>query len=404
MCFKTNGGIFNLQQFGSISSLFKFFLYVHNSLGLVFKNMYFRPENDVAVVVMIIAVVVLSSRDSRDQIVVLPSRDSHDPKFSKSNMAMLRFLVAFLIVLQTASCFQCGQKDEKLQVHLVAHTHDDVGWLKTVDEYYYGANNSIQHAGVQYILDSVVTSLLQNKERKFIYVEMAFFKRWWDEQSDEMKNVVKSLVKRRQLEFINGGWCMNDEAATHYNAIIDQMTLGLRFINETFGQDARPTIAWHIDPFGHSAEQASLFAMMSFDGFFFGRIDEQDKQKRLKEQRMEMVWRGSRNFEQLTQLFTGELYNGYGPPPGFCYDEFCGDQPIMDDKRMFDVNVKERVDAFVKEVCDQATHFKTNNVILTMGSDFMYENANLWYKNLDKLIKYVNEVSKIIIIIIKISN
>jgi len=283
----------------------------------------------------------------------------------------------------------------KLNVHLVSHTHDDVGWLKTVDQYYYGANNSIQHAGVQYILDSVVSSLVQNKERKFIYVEIAFFKRWWDQQNDEMKNTVKSLVKGKQLEFVNGGWCMNDEATTHYNAIIDQMTLGLRFINETFGPEARPTVAWHIDPFGHSAEQASLFSMMSFDGFFFGRIDEEDKQKRLKEKRMEMVWRGSRNFEALTQIFTGELYNGYNPPGGFCFDEFCSDQPIMDDQRLFDVNVKERVNAFVAEVCDQATHFKTNNVILTMGSDFMYENANLWYKNLDKLIKYVNEDGRV---------
>lgn len=55
------------------------------------------------------------------------------------------------------------------------------------------------------------------------------------------------------------------------------MTLGLRFIEDTFGADARPTVAWHIDPFGHSAEQASLFSLMSFDGFFFGRIDEADK-------------------------------------------------------------------------------------------------------------------------------
>ena len=32
---------------------------------------------------------------------------------------------------------------EKLTVHMVHHTHDDVGWLKTVDEYYSGVNNNI---------------------------------------------------------------------------------------------------------------------------------------------------------------------------------------------------------------------------------------------------------------------
>jgi len=35
-----------------------------------------------------------------------------------------------------------------LKVHIVPHTHDDVGWLKTVEQYYYGRNNSIQHGKV----------------------------------------------------------------------------------------------------------------------------------------------------------------------------------------------------------------------------------------------------------------
>ena len=67
-----------------------------------------------------------------------------------------------------------------------------------------------------------------------------------------------------RFEFILGGWCMNDEASTHYNAIVDQMTLGLHFLNTTFGECGRPRVAWQIDPFGHSREQASLFAQVCF--------------------------------------------------------------------------------------------------------------------------------------------
>ena len=73
---------------------------------------------------------------------------------------------------------------------------------------------------------------------------------------------VKKLVAKKQLEFVNAGWCMNDEAITHYNAIIDQMTVGLRFVEENFGPEARPRIAWHIDPFGHSSGMATLLAQV----------------------------------------------------------------------------------------------------------------------------------------------
>ena len=64
---------------------------------------------------------------------------------------------------------------------------------------------------------------------------------------------MKTLVANGQLEFVNGGWCMHDEAATHYIAMVDQTTLGHRFLKDEF--DKIPTVGWQIDPFGHSATQ-----------------------------------------------------------------------------------------------------------------------------------------------------
>lgn len=146
-----------------------------------------------------------------------------------------------------------------------------------------------------------------------------------------------------RLEFIGGAWSMNDEADTHYNSIIDQFAWGLRKLDDTFGSCGRPKIGWQIDPFGHSREQASIFAQMGYDGMFFGRLDYQDKMTRRLNKTMEMIWHGSANLGEAADLFTGVLFNTYSPPPGFCFDVLCADEPIVDDPESPDFNVPERV-------------------------------------------------------------
>lgn len=49
-----------------------------------------------------------------------------------------------------------------------------------------------------------------------------------------------------------------------------------------------PKIAWQIDPFGHSKEQANLFAQMGFDGLFFARIDYRDRAERKKNKELQV--------------------------------------------------------------------------------------------------------------------
>ncbi|TKY55925.1 Alpha-mannosidase protein [Spatholobus suberectus] len=270
----------------------------------------------------------------------------------------------------------------KLNVHLVPHSHDDVGWLKTVDQYYVGSNNSIQGACVQNVLDSVVVSLQKDPNRKFVFAETAFFHRWWVEQSPETQEQVRKLVDAGQLEFINGGWCMHDEATTHYIDMIDQTTLGHRFIKDQFNKT--PTVGWQIDPFGHSAVQAYLLgAELGFDSVHFARIDYQDRAKRKADKSLEVVWRGSKTFGSSAQIFANAFPVHYSAPNGFDFEVSNDFAPV------------QRVKDFIDAATTQANVTRTNHIMWTMGDDFRYQYAESWFKQMDKLIDYVNKDGRV---------
>ncbi|KAL0029171.1 hypothetical protein WJX79_000097 [Trebouxia sp. C0005] len=317
-------------------------------------------------------------------------------------VAKLRFLLLWVPLLtQAQPCVPAHYKtnasrvEGKLNVHLVPHTHDDSGWLKTMDQYYYGSNNKMQLAAVQYILDTVIQALDANPDRKFVYGEMSFFTRWWREQSEATKDLVRKLVDNGQLDFVNGGYVQHDEAAAHYVAMIDQTTRGHSFIKEQFGKV--PTIGWQLDPFGHSATHAALMCgLLGFDGLFFGRADYQDMDLRKPAKQMEMLWRGAKSFGDTADVFTSNFPTGnYGAPGGFWYDPWSQDDPIMDDKCLYDYNVQNRVDDFVRASKDISSVTYGDDILIPFGSDFQWISAHQYYKNVDKLIHYINADGRI---------
>jgi alpha-mannosidase len=290
-----------------------------------------------------------------------------------------------------------------LRVHVVPHSHDDSGWLKTYLQYYWGDAQHIQVAGVKTILDSVVDALVVNPSRKFSFAEMSFFMLWWGQQSDAKKAVVRTLVAQGRLDFVNGGFVQHDEASAHYVAMIDQTTRGHLFLKKEFG--FVPRVGWQIDPFGHSSSSAGLLGRgLGFDALFFGRADWEDMAVRKARKQLEFLWKGSGGGPMTCDgdddadnggdnglLFTGNFASGnYGPPEGFNFEFGISDTPIQDDPSLRGFNVEERVEAFVAACEALAGMTRGNEIMLTMGSDFHYAAAEGWFGNLDRLMAAVN--------------
>ncbi|XP_025017360.1 lysosomal alpha-mannosidase isoform X2 [Tetranychus urticae] len=255
----------------------------------------------------------------------------------------------------------------------------DTGWVITYDEYY--------QKYVREIYNSVLSELRKARDRKFIAVETSFFSTWYNELNEPSQAQVKQLVADGQLEFISGGWSMNDEACPLYSGIINQMTLGHKWLNETFGECGVPRIGWQIDSFGHSREFASILSQMGYDGLFLGRVDYQDKEVRTNHRNLEFIWKSSPSIGKRSDLFTSILPNVYWPPKNFCFDYNCYDEPVTE------YNAPRRAREFIDRVIrPYSKMYATNNTIITMGMDFYYRDAYKWYSNLDLLMQAVNNI------------
>ncbi len=57
-----------------------------------------------------------------------------------------------------------------------------------------------------------------------------------------------------RIDISGGSWTSNDEAVSHYAAMIDQCTLGFRFVKSELRTCSQPAVAWQLDLFGHGRE------------------------------------------------------------------------------------------------------------------------------------------------------
>eukprot|EP00003_Mantamonas_plastica_P012934 TRINITY_DN2291_c0_g1_i10.p1 TRINITY_DN2291_c0_g1~~TRINITY_DN2291_c0_g1_i10.p1 ORF type:complete len:286 (+),score=76.19 TRINITY_DN2291_c0_g1_i10:28-885(+) len=272
------------------------------------------------------------------------------------------FFVTVIITLTIIPSSMCT--DDAITAFIIPHAHCDVGFVKTVDEYY--------DSEVRNILDTVTENLLANPSYRFQWVETNWIYFYLREDPSRIDKLVK-LVNNGQLELLGGGWTMNDEAVVHARHAIDQMTLGHDLLVDLFGAKVCPKYGWQIDPFGSSSFTTQMFSLMGFNAQVYRRVDYSIEDKWRMDKLMQFVWNPSHslpgnNVENLVHI----LDFGYSSPLGFDFGH-------KDAKPITAENVKERSDDLHFQLSVRAKQYKTPLMLVTFGGDFEFQNATVQY-------------------------
>lgn len=63
---------------------------------------------------------------------------------------------------------------------------------------------------------------------------------------------------------------------------------------------------------------------------------------------------------------------------------------MVDDQERSDYNAPDRAHEFINYVMELASVYQEENVLIPMGADFAYQNAGQTFKNIEKLIDWIN--------------
>ncbi|XP_063231157.1 alpha-mannosidase 2 [Bacillus rossius redtenbacheri] len=287
---------------------------------------------------------------------------------------------------------------KKLKVFVVPHSHNDPGWLKTYEDYYRSQTRNI--------LNNLVKKLKEDERRKFIWAETSFLALWWDEIPQETKEEAKKLIANGQLEVVNGGWVMNDEANTHYYSILTQMIEGHQWLEHNLG--FKPRNSWTIDPFGLSSSMPFLLKKMGMDNVVIQRVHYSVKKALAKKKQLEFRWRqlwdgtGATDFfTHMMPFYSYDVPHTCGPDPKVCcqfdfrrlpgYGMTCPWR--VPPQTITDHNVAHRAELLLDQYRKKAQLYRTNVVLAPLGDDFRYDQQSEWdaqYKSYQRLFDYLN--------------
>jgi len=293
-------------------------------------------------------------------------------------------------------------KEDKLQVFVVPHSHNDPGWWYTFESYYSIYTDNILTYANKY--------LHKFNDMRFIYAEMSFLELWWKKHTQEDRDGMRELIQNGHLEITTGAWVMTDEANAHLYSIVTEMIEGHEFINNVVGY--KPSTHWSIDPFGLSPTLAYLLKQSNITNLVINRVHYSVKKFLAQTRDMEFMWRQLwAGDDPKTDVFTHMFpFNSYdvpktcGPDPGVCcqFDfrrlnsDGCREYKTAAVK-ITDENLQHKATILADQYRKKAQLYKTNVLLVPVGDDFRYPLESEWQdvrNNFAKLFPYINSHSE----------
>ena len=152
--------------------------------------------------------------------------------------------------------------------------------------------------------------------------DIIYFRRYYEDQDAETKEIIKRLISNGQLDVQHGGLVSPDSACPNYSDVLRNFEIGHDYLREGFG--ITPNIAMQLDPFGTTRGLVEIFAEIGFDAMFITRVNSGDYHELLHERSLQFNWKprvidldkktNQNHASMEKEIFTHVTFDHYNPP------------------------------------------------------------------------------------------
>jgi len=143
-------------------------------------------------------------------------------------------------------------------IYLVPHSHYDVVWAFTKEDYYY-INEIILKSAVEMIKES---------DFRFL-IEQTYLLEMIEQRNPDLFSDIKEAITAGKIEIADGQYIMPDPMIPAAEVLVREILLGKRYCKEKLGIDV--PVAWAADGFGLNAQMPQIYKKSGYRWLAFRR-------------------------------------------------------------------------------------------------------------------------------------